>query len=515
LAEERANYLAQAALEAQQLAEAERKKNQEEAQQRELHQDGRREAELQAQQLAAQVAEAKREYEAARKEAAREAQLRAEAENKQKQIESELQSVASSEAERRKMVEARAKELIEEQAGRFEKEALAAKQRLDEARSLIELEANKREKAEAARIHAEVEAERLSQEIIEVQRQMEEMRQHVTADSGTGMNPNSMRNTGSSLTPLTQLSGAASTEIPSAFLNTGKISNKKPLLAAAAIGIISIFVLAGGGLGLYFMLGRSTVEPANDNINRGSDSPTPDGKSGEVVARKTVFIQGGTFLMGSNDIEDKYDADYGNEFPAHQEMLSSFNMDVYETTNAQYAEFVASGHKSPSYWANGKPPDGQENNPVTNVTLLDAKAYADWISKRENKVCRLPSEMEWEYAARNGSQNSTFPWGGQDLGDFAMLKGRDAVAVGTMGDKTLNDIYDMMGNVSEWTSTPFALYKGHPSNKRFDDLFAVRGLNFKTPDKLFKKPQLLLMYRQYLEENKDYDFLGFRLVCEP
>ena len=512
LAEERANYLAQEALEAQQLAEAERRKNQEEAQQRELHQDGRREAEMQAQQLAAQVAEAKREYEAARNEAAREAALRTEAEKKQKQIESELQTVATNEAERRKMVEARAKELIEEQAGRFEKEALAAKQRLEEARSLIELEAQKREKAEAARIQAEGEAERLSQEIIEVQRQMEEMRQHVTVDSATGMNPNSMRNTGSSLTPLTQLSGAASTEIPSAFLDTGKIPNKKPLFAAAAIGIVAIFLLGGGALGLYLLLGRSPVEPANDNTNRQVES-TPD--ANQPIARKSVFIQGGTFMMGSNDIQDKYDEDYGNEFPAHEETLSSFNMDVYETTNAQYAEFVASGHKPPSYWVSNQPPDGQENNPVTNVSLRDAKAYAEWISKRENKVCRLPSEIEWEYAARNGSQNTIFPWGGQDLGDYAMLKGRDAVAVGSMGDETQNGIEDMMGNVSEWTSSPFALYKGHPSTKRFDDLFAVRGLNFKTPDKLFKKPQLLLMYRQYLEENKDYDFLGFRLVCEP
>ena len=517
VAEERANYLAQAALEAQQLAEAERKKNQEEAQKREQHQDSRREAELHAQQLAAQVAEAKREYEAARNEAAREAQLRADAENKQKQIENELQTVAMNEAERRKMVEAKAKQLIEEQAGRFEKEAQAARQRLDEARSLIELEAQKREKAEAARIHAEGEAERLSQEIIEVQRQMEEMRQHVTADTGSSgmMNPHSMRNTGSSLTPLTQLSGAASAEIPTAFLDTGKISKKKPLFAAALIGIFSIILLGGGGLGLYLLFGRSTVLPANNNSNGTANNSTPDRKPGELIARRSVLIEGGTFSMGSNDIADKFDPDYGNEFPAHPETVKSFNIDVYETTNGQYAEFVASGHKPPSYWANGKPPVGQENNPVTNVSLLDAKAYAAWISKRENKVCRLPSEIEWEYAARNGAQNSIFPWGTQELGDFAMLKGRDAVVVGSMLDETANGVEDMMGNVSEWTSSPFELYKGHPSTKRFDGLYSVRGLNFKTPDNLFQKPQLLLMYRQYLAEDKDYDFLGFRLVCEP
>ncbi|MEO7539272.1 MAG: SUMF1/EgtB/PvdO family nonheme iron enzyme, partial [Pyrinomonadaceae bacterium] len=265
----------------------------------------------------------------------------------------------------------------------------------------------------------------------------------------------------------------------------------------------------------YFLFGRTSADPAKNNVNAGTTTRNESNAS-TPIERKPALIPGGSFMMGSNEVEDKLDDDWGNEFPAHPETVDSFNIDTYETTNAQYALFVASGHKAPSYWINGKPPEGQENHPVTNVSLVDAKAYAVWVSKRENKECRLPVEKEWEYAARNGAQATTFPWGGKDLADLARLKGRDAVPVGSTRDETqVGGVKEMMGNVSEWTSSPYALYKGHPSGKKFDGLFVVRGLNFKTPDKLFQKPHLMLMYRQYLAENKDYDFLGFRLVCSP
>ncbi|HEX2641219.1 MAG TPA: protein kinase, partial [Pyrinomonadaceae bacterium] len=129
-AEERANYLAQAALEAQRQAESERKQREQEAQQRELHEGVRRQAEIAAQQLAAQIAEAKRKYEEARNEADQEARFRMEAEEKRKKVESDLHAAAQNEAERRKLVEAEAERQIKEQAARFEKEADAAQQRL-------------------------------------------------------------------------------------------------------------------------------------------------------------------------------------------------------------------------------------------------------------------------------------------------------------------------------------------------------------------------------------------------
>lgn len=527
-AEERANYLAQAALEAQKLAESERKKSQEEAQQRELDQGVRRQAEIEAQKLAIQVTEARKQYEDAKNEAAREAQFRAEAELKQKKIETELQTVAINEAERRNIVEADAKKYIEEQAGRFEKEAQDAKQRLDEARSLIELEAQKREQAETARIHAEEEAQRLSQEIIEVQRQMEEMRQHITYDTEGGTVTSlhslneSMRNTGSELTPLTQRSGQTSSEIPSSLLNTGRITNRKPLFAAIAVGVVSLFILAGGGLGFYWFVAMPSSDTANQNVNRNPDNNTATGDPSKPIANKLVPIPGGTFMMGRNDIEDKTNKNWGDQYPAHSEPVLPFLIDAFETTNGQYAQFVKeTGQAAPSYWKNGVPPVGLDNYPVTNVTLKDAIAYAGWRSTSEKKTCRLPTEIEWEYVARNGSQNTSFPWGGDELNDYARLGGGATVVVGTTSDETIvGGIKDMLGNVSEWTSTPYALYKGHPVKRTFNKQFVVRGLNFKSslvPElrELFQKPVRMITVRNAVPEDSKVEYLGFRLVCEP
>ena len=232
--------------------------------------------------------------------------------------------------------------------------------------------------------------------------------------------------------------------------------------------------------------------------------------------------------MGRDDIDDKKNPTWGDQYPAHDENVASFLMDKYETTNAQYVEFVkAMHHKPPSYWGNKEnPPAGKENFPVTNVSLADAKAYADWITKREKRICRLPTEKEWEYAARNGSQDTSFPWGSDWRPGISILDGAPVavgtVAVGTSGDLTLAGVSDMLGNVTEWTSDLYLLYRGHPSVQvRKEDFIVIRGLNFKaksTPDQqpLFKRTEFMLTYRnQAKESDESLDYVGFRLVCTP
>jgi len=517
-AEERANYLAQAALEAQQLAEAERKKREEEAQQRELQQGVRAKAEQEAQALAAQVAEARKQYEEAREKAEQEARSRAELELKQKKIESEIEILTYNEAERRKMVEAQAQKQIEEQAARYASDAQAAKQRLDEAQKLIDLEAEKREKAEAARVQAEQQAERLTQEIIEVQRQMEEMRQHITSDTSRsqaslhGISQSSMSTTGSDLSPLTQRTGQSSSEIPSEFLNTGRIPNRKPLIAAIGVGVMSILLLAGGGVGLYLLFGRNVVTPPNVNGTTGNN--TPPTNNVPPASKTAVIIPAGSFNMGRN-MPDPTDPVSGRQHPSHLERVDSFTIDINETTNAQYAKFVEdTKHPAPKGWTGGKPPANEENFPVVNVSLIDARAYAVWFSSKEKKKCYIPTEIEWEYTARNGPLETNFPWEGEWKPDRAILSGK-AVAVGTADDVTANGVRDMLGNVSEWTSSSFSLYKGHPGGLTLDSKrFVVRGFSFSTPPDFLKTPERLLTHRFDVPENATQPFLGFRLACD-
>lgn len=523
-AEERANYLAQAALEAQQLAESERKKREEEAQHRELQQGVRQKAETEARALTEQVAEARKQYEDAKNEAAREARFRAELEAKQKKIEGEIQILTYNEAEQRKLVEASAKKYIEEQAARFETEAGQAKQRLDEAKLLADLEAEKREQAEAARIQAEKEAERLSQEIIEVQRQMDEMRVHLTADSVSrshsslhGLSHPSMRDTGSGLTPPTPLTGLSSSEIPPGLLNTSEISKRKPLFAIAAGAVFLLFLLGGGVVGLFLMFARPAAVP-NQPANNGDPPPptvsTPGG-------RKSVRVEGGTFMMGTDDVEDKRNRFWGNQFPKHPETVSSFYIDINETTNAEYAEFVkATNRPAPARWKNNSPPEGKENFPVTNVSLIDAKAYAEWITDAAKKTCRLPTEKEWEYVARNGAQNTSYPWGNKWEPGFAVVEAIQPI--GSSLDQTQNPpgVQDMLGNVSEWTATPYALYDQHPFKQKLDkDYYSVRGLYYNAKSgvlkELFAQPLFLTTYRDAYTDDQKLDYVGFRLVCDP
>jgi formylglycine-generating enzyme required for sulfatase activity len=92
--------------------------------------------------------------------------------------------------------------------------------------------------------------------------------------------------------------------------------------------------------------------------------------------------------------------------PVHRIYIDSFLMDKYEVTNERYVKFVeATGHRKPFHWIGGKVPAGKENLPVYNVSWDDAESYCKWAGKR------LPTEAEWERAARGGVEFTMYPWG--------------------------------------------------------------------------------------------------------
>src|ERR1051325_936664 len=126
-----------------------------------------------------------------------------------------------------------------------------------------------------------------------------------------------------------------------------------------------------------------------------------------------VLIEGGTFTMGLNSGDEQRGE--------HKVTVPSFYMDKYEVTNAEYAEFIKdTGRPAPAIdpalkgtywepWNGNNPPSGRERWPVTNVSSKDVEAFAAWLSKRDGAHYRLPTEEEWEFAARNGSQDFLFP----------------------------------------------------------------------------------------------------------
>jgi formylglycine-generating enzyme required for sulfatase activity len=169
-----------------------------------------------------------------------------------------------------------------------------------------------------------------------------------------------------------------------------------------------------------------------------------------------------------------------DEGPQHKVYLDSYWMDLYEVTNAQYKKFIdATKRRSPAHFRNRTYPPGKADHPVTEVTWYDAEAYCTWAGKR------LPTDQEWEKAAR-GTDGRMFPWGNEfDVNKantpqrWATLKQEgDTMPVGSFPEGVSPyGLYDMSGNVWEWTSSWYKAYPGntHPSENYGEQYKTLKG----------------------------------------
>ncbi len=172
-----------------------------------------------------------------------------------------------------------------------------------------------------------------------------------------------------------------------------------------------------------------------------------------------VLIPAGEFVMGT-------DTRLSDEGPEHKVTLGAFYLDQYEVTNLQYKKFIdATNYKSPQHFENRIYPKGKVDHPVVYVSWTDADAYCKWAGKR------LPSDAEWEKAAR-GSDGRIYPYGNEF--DFnksngpvrwtALKQAGDTAPVGAFADgRSPYGLYDMSGNVWEWTAS---WYRAYPGNTR-------------------------------------------------
>jgi formylglycine-generating enzyme required for sulfatase activity len=179
-----------------------------------------------------------------------------------------------------------------------------------------------------------------------------------------------------------------------------------------------------------------------------------DGSKGPSM----VWIAGGRFKMG-----DVQGGGYSDEQPVHDVSVGRFAMGRFEVTFAEYDKFAeATGRNKPSDqgWGRG-------NRPVINVSWYDATAYAEWLSQQTGQKYRLPTEAEWEYAARAGT-DTKYWWSntasheyanyGVDSGWGGLAKGKDrwkyTAPVGSFAPNPFG-IYDTVGNVWEWTCSEY------------------------------------------------------------
>jgi formylglycine-generating enzyme required for sulfatase activity len=212
-----------------------------------------------------------------------------------------------------------------------------------------------------------------------------------------------------------------------------------------------------------------------------------------------------------------------NERPEHEVNVKAFNLDRTEVTNNEFLDFMnatgyrpASGEKFLANWENNKPIRGEEMMPVRYVNIDDINAFIVWRDQRDGVKYRLPTEEEWEYAARNGDKENLYPWGDKFDPACAVLDraSNDPAPVGSKSCANTWGVHDLVGNVFEWTSSEPSLYPGSTGEvKRLSEPHRmVRG-----GAAIYKSTgnaAITSAYRIAVPSNKRLAELGFRLVKE-
>ncbi|HEY7543858.1 MAG TPA: bifunctional serine/threonine-protein kinase/formylglycine-generating enzyme family protein [Blastocatellia bacterium] len=286
-------------------------------------------------------------------------------------------------------------------------------------------------------------------------------------------------------TPDGYSEGEKSFSFGRATLDTAIGDGRKKLIVAAAAIVLTVAAV----FFMRFILSKGSQTPVNEQATVVN---APEGM---------VLVKSGTFSMGSDAA-----GTYPNAQPRHVVKVDDFYLDVNEVTNEKYEKFVKeTGHKPPPHWVNGTYPPNAAQLPVYNVSWDDAAAYAKWAKKR------LPTEAEWEYAAR-GKDEKLFPWKGEWSSRVANLREAGlgwCLTVGSYPEgKSWCNANDLVGNVFEWVSDSFKPYPG--SGGKPDPLRMVyRGGSYKN-----SKDELLTVNRWFAAANFKSLEIGFRCAMD-
>ena len=233
-------------------------------------------------------------------------------------------------------------------------------------------------------------------------------------------------------------------------------------LLLCCFSITAVAQIAGG------QIRRPVKKPKTTNVTPAKPKPRPSNKKPtskvqkmsesqrksiiQSLINKMVYVEGGTFTMGAT-LEQGSDA-YADAKPAHQVTLSSFSIGKYEVTQEEWQAVMGS---NPSNFKGAL-------LPVEMVSWNDCQEFIRKLNSMTGKRFRLPTEAEWEYAARGGNRSRGYKYaGGNVLDNVAWYDSNSGNKTHDVGQKSPNELglYDMSGNVCEWCADWYGSYSSN------------------------------------------------------
>lgn len=264
--------------------------------------------------------------------------------------------------------------------------------------------------------------------------------------------------------------------------------------------------------------GADAVPAASTADLSSGATPAPDLDTldlSDLEGSAWVQLTAGTFTMGSANGGEP-------ERPAHTVGLSALRISRFPVTNRQYERFLkATGITAPAHWRGGRMPSGTRDHPVTNVNWHDASAFCSWLTSQLSStvggIVQLPTEAQWEYAAR-GSEGRAYPWGDAPPttahANFGRRNGTTTPVNAHPAGVTPTGIWDMAGNAWEWCRDWFGNYPSeaveNPIGAASGTARVIRGGSHNS-----EGSKLRATYRANRTPDDPFDRSGFRVVWTP
>jgi len=302
---------------------------------------------------------------------------------------------------------------------------------------------------------------------------------------------------------------------------SGRGSGKIIALCAAVALVIAAVV--------FLLVGNKKVGTASpaENVNTETAVSNNSGTKAEKEVKKLstngttnpvlislienmVYVDGGTFTMGAEG--NQVSGAENDEYPPHKVIVSPFYMAKYPVTQKEFEAVMGynpSLNKSP-------------NNPVENVDWNDCQAFVESLNKKTGLGFTLPTEAEWEFAARGGNLSRGYRYSGSDnIDEVAWIDSNSGKTTHTVGSKKPNELglYDMSGNVWEWCLDGYDSYNARYGHNSVDGAPMIDPMGRNESDKIGRGGSCLnpasfsrVANRDHDGVSKKYGNLGFRIA---